>query len=76
MQYGLTAADDINVSPRLTEPAPADAGPAAGKSVGPYLEGWVRDYYEELGWHRQTGRPLRNTMKKLGMEEFIDKVWG
>lgn len=76
MQYGLTAADDINVSPRLTEPAPADAGPAAGKSVAPYLEGWVRDYYEELGWHRHTGRPLRNTMKKLGMEEFIDKVWG
>ncbi len=76
MQHGLTVEDDINVSPRLTEPAPADAGPAAGLSIAPYLEGWARDYYEELGWDRKTGKPLRSTLKKLGMEEFIDIVWG
>ena len=76
MQHGLTAEDDYIISPRLIEPAPADAGPAAGKSVAPYLEGWVRDFYEALGWERKTGRPLRSTMKKLGLEEFMDIVWG
>jgi len=75
MQHGLTAEDDINVSPRLVEPAPPDAGPAAGKSPAPYIEGWVRDYYETLGWDRKTGKPLLKTMKKLGLEEFIDIIW-
>ena len=76
MHHGLTAEDDINISPRLTDTAPADAGPAAGLSIGLYLEGWVRDYYQEMGWERKTGKPLRSTMKRLGLEEFIGSVWG
>jgi aldehyde:ferredoxin oxidoreductase len=76
MAHGLTAEDDINISPRLTDPAPPDAGIAAGKGIAPYLEGWVRDYYEHLGWDRKTGKPLRSTMKKLGLEEFVEIVWG
>ena len=76
MKRGLTADDDINVSPRLTDPAPADMPGAAGKSIGPYLEGMVRDFYEEMGWERKTGKPLKSTMKRLGLEEFIDVVWG
>ena len=75
MAHGLTADDDIKVSPRLAEPAPADAGPAAGKAIGPYIEGWVRDYYEELGWDRRTGKPLRSTIEKLGLEEYMSLVW-
>lgn len=76
MKHGLTADDDIKVSPRLTDPAPADAGPAAGLSIAPYLEGWVRDYYEILGWERKSGKPTMPTLKRLGMEEFTDVVWG
>ena len=64
IMHGLTADDDIKVSPRITDPAPADAGPAAGKG-GPYLEGWVRDYYQELGWDRKTGKPLKSTLEKV-----------
>ena len=75
MAHGLTAEDDYKVSPRLTDPAPADAGPAAGLSVAPYIEGWVRDYYQEMGWERRTGKPLQSTLKKLGLEEFADLVW-
>ena len=75
MAHGLTADDDIKVSPRITALSPADAGPAAGKSVAPYLEGWVRDYYERVGWERRTGKPMRATLKKLGLEDFIPIVW-
>jgi len=75
MAHGLTAEDDIKVSPRLTDPAPTDAGPAAGKSIAPYLEGWVRDYYENLGWERNGGKPLLSTLKKLGLEQYIPLVW-
>ncbi len=76
IRHGLTADDDIKLSPRITDPAPADAGPAAGKSIAPYIEGWVRDYYEEMGWERKTGKPLKSTMKRLGLEEYKDFVWG
>ena len=75
MKHGLTAEDDYKVSPRLTDPAPADAGPAAGKSIAGYMEGWVRDYYREMGWERLTGKPLKSTLRKLGLEEFTHLVW-
>ena len=52
-----------------------DAGPAAGKSIKPYLEGWVRDYYLELGWDRKTGVPTRATKKiRPGRVYAFDKV--
>jgi aldehyde:ferredoxin oxidoreductase len=74
--HGLTVDDDIHPSLRLLEPAPADAGPAAGKTIAPYLEGWVRDYYEHLGWDRRSGKPWMSTLKKLGLDEFAGRVWG
>lgn len=76
VKWGLTAEDDYKVSPRITDPAPADAGPAAGKSIAGYMEGWVRDYYHALGWDRKTGKPLISTLKKLGLEEYIEDMWG
>lgn len=75
IRQGLTAEDDIKVSPRLLEPAPPDAGPAAGKTIAPYLEGWVRDYYRTLGWDPKTGKPLKSTLRRLGLEEYTDIVW-
>ena len=69
MEHGLTAEDDYKLSPRLTDPAPADAGPAAGLGIAPYIEGWVGDYYVTMGWERKTGKPLLSTLKNLGLED-------
>lgn len=74
MRLGLTAEDDIDIPQRLAEPSPD--GPAEGKAIGPYVEGWVKDYYELMGWHRETGKPLRETLERLDLEEYIDEVWG
>jgi len=61
----------------VISPVPDDAEPqTAGKSIAPYLEGMVREYYEELGWDRKTGKPLRSTLLKLGLEEYLPLVWG
>ncbi len=75
IRQGLTADDDINASKRLTDPAPKDAGPAADISIAPYLKGWVHDYYKTLGWEEKTGKPLKATMKRLGLKEYEDIVW-
>ncbi|MFQ5762015.1 MAG: aldehyde ferredoxin oxidoreductase family protein [Candidatus Bathyarchaeia archaeon] len=73
MSRGMTAEDDINVSPRIAEPSPD--GPAKGKTIQPYIEGWVRDFYKLMGWDEKTGKPLRSTIKRLGLEEFEKLVW-
>jgi len=75
LKLGVTPEDDWDVSPRLTDGSPPDA-PIQGKSIRPYLKGIVQDYYEHLGWDRRTSKPLRRRLKELGMEEFIEPLWG
>ena len=46
-------------------------GPAKGKNI---LEKWelmVENYYTLMGWDVKTGKPLPETLKKLGLEELI-----
>lgn len=74
VRHGLLPADDRNVSPRLIE-APPD-GPGAGKSIGPYLEGMINHYYELMGWDPRSGKPWRNTLEKIGLEQVAQDLWG
>ncbi len=61
------------VSPELERPSvrygstPMD-GPAAGRGIGPHFEKMVHDYYEMMGWDRQTGQPLPETLARYGLE--------
>ena len=46
-------------------------GPAQGKSI---MEKWgimVKNYYELMGWDSEIGKPLPETLKKLGLENEI-----
>lgn len=73
IRRGLTPRDDLAVSPRLLK-APKD-GVAKGKSIEPYLEGLVREYYSLMGWDERTGKPLRSKLKELGLQKVIDHIW-
>ena len=74
LRMGCTAEDDFkNFSPRLLE-AP-QAGKAKGKTIAPYLEGMIRDYYAFLGWDRHSGKPFQATIGRLGLEEYAHYVW-
>ena len=66
MSHGLTLETDLDVSQRLLE-APT-TGPATGKEFGQYIKGMVREYYQEMGWDAETGRPLAKTLKRLGLK--------
>lgn len=74
VRHGLTPADDYNVSKRITE-APGD-GPARGKSIRPHLRGMINDYYKLMGWDEETGKPRRQTLLKLGLEDVAKDLWG
>jgi aldehyde:ferredoxin oxidoreductase len=48
-------------------------GPVKGKAIQPYFDFMVRIYREMMGWDPETGRPLPQTLKSVGLEELIEK---
>ena len=47
-------------------------GPAQGKNI---MEKWnwmLENYYTLMGWDPRTGKPLPETLKKLGLEEMVE----
>jgi aldehyde:ferredoxin oxidoreductase len=52
---------------------PAD-GPAQGKSVMPQWDALRRNYYEQMGWDPETGKPLPETLKNLGLDDLIAEI--
>ncbi|MBI4334884.1 MAG: hypothetical protein HY673_26815 [Chloroflexi bacterium] len=61
------------LSPRYFS-SPAE-GPKKGKGIAPYWEGMLDTYYKEMGWDRKTGKPLPDTLKKLGLKAVIPDLW-
>jgi aldehyde:ferredoxin oxidoreductase len=49
---------------------PAD-GPAQGKHVSARWEALRRNYYEQMGWDPETGKPLPETLRNLGLADLI-----
>lgn len=67
LREGATRGDDT-----LPERFFTDAVPLADKEVIPprdraYVDRLVSDYYEERGWDRTTGAPLKEKLAKLGI---------
>jgi aldehyde:ferredoxin oxidoreductase len=69
---GFRKEDELDVSAKHLEPPPV--GPSKGLSIEPYLPAMVDEYYRRLGWNVDTGLPTPETLKRLGMEEFLGDV--
>ena len=48
-------------------------GPVKGRPIEPYFPFMVRTYRELMGWDPETGRPLPQTLKAVGLEDLIEK---
>jgi aldehyde:ferredoxin oxidoreductase len=72
IKNGLTPEHDT-VSPRLLEP-PVD-GPQKGLSFAPTFENVKKTYYSGMGWDITTGKPLPETLNRLGLGYTINKIW-
>jgi aldehyde:ferredoxin oxidoreductase len=46
-------------------------GPTAGISILPHWEEMLRNYYALMGWHPETGIPLPETLRDLGIAYVI-----
>lgn len=69
---GFTKSDEFDVSAKHLE-AP-NAGPSKGLSIAPYLSDMVDEYYRQMGWDVETGLPTPDTLKRLGLDEFLAEV--
>ena len=73
MRHGHTAEMDAP-SPRYGSMS-AD-GPSKGKSIMANWNELRSKYYDAMGWDRNTGKPLPETLRKYGLEYVIPELWG
>jgi aldehyde:ferredoxin oxidoreductase len=46
-----------------------------GIGIMPHLDDMLDNYYRLMGWDIKTGKPLPETLKKLGLEDIIKDIW-
>jgi len=71
IRHGHTAEMDAP-SPRYGS-APVD-GPSQGKNIMIYWNELRSKYYELMGWDRETGKPLPDTLRHFGLEHTIPEL--
>lgn len=49
-------------------------GPAQGISIQPHWEAIRQNYYQHMGWDPETGRPLPETLERLGLGHLIEDL--
>lgn len=50
-------------------------GPHAGQGIMPHWNMMIKNYYKHMGWDEKTGKPLPETLKNLGLDYVIPKLW-
>ena len=68
LQTGITSAQD---RPSFRYGSTPVDGPTEGISIQPHWDEMLRNYYEKMGWHPETGVPTKETLEKLG----VGSVW-
>ncbi|TFF86364.1 MAG: aldehyde ferredoxin oxidoreductase [Promethearchaeota archaeon] len=70
IKMGLTSEND-KLPAILLEPL--DGG-TEGKV--PDMDILLKEYYDHRNWDPETGKPNKEKLEELGLDEFIDDVWG
>ncbi len=68
LRHGLTK--EMEAPSARYGSAPAD-GPAQGRSISAQWEAVRSGYYKEMGWDSETGKPLPETLRQLGLGDLI-----
>ncbi|UCG80283.1 MAG: aldehyde ferredoxin oxidoreductase family protein [Desulfobacterales bacterium] len=75
VREGQTRAHDILPDRLHDEPLPE--GPGKGMVLSrEKLNMYLDTYYDLRGWDRTTGKPTREKLSELGLENLIGDVWG
>ena len=72
IRHGVSV-DIERPSPRWSS-APVD-GPARGISIAPHWDNMLKNYYQLMGWDIETGKPLPETLRAVGLDEVVADLW-
>ena len=72
-RHGLTK--EIEAPSVRYSSTPVD-GPAQGKSIMPHWEALRSNYYQHMGWDPNTGKPLLETLERLGLAHIFPDLKG
>jgi aldehyde:ferredoxin oxidoreductase len=72
MRDGFSRADDTLPERLMKEPMPE--GPAKNHIVDD-LDSLLDNYYKERGWDKTTGKPTREKLKELSLQNVIADIW-
>jgi aldehyde:ferredoxin oxidoreductase len=72
IRHGLKPEDDT-LSDRYISQAPPDGG-AKGSSIN--IKPMVSEYYQLMGWDEATGKPFRQTLAELDLDDVAEDLWG
>lgn len=61
---------EMKAHPRSLGHPPMKNGPNKGRSVD--IDRAIKDYWHAMGWNRQDGSPLPETVEALGLKDIID----
>jgi aldehyde:ferredoxin oxidoreductase len=50
-------------------------GPAMAGSVVPHWDTMLDQYYKGMGWDKASGRPLPETLRRLGLDDVVRDLW-
>jgi aldehyde:ferredoxin oxidoreductase len=50
-------------------------GPSKGIAIMPHWEKMLENYYRLMGWDVETGKPLPETLKALGLEHIVRDLY-
>ena len=74
LREGLNPRKDFRLHPRIYGDPSLSKGPAKGITLD--MEALTNGYYQALHWDPATGRPERERLKTLGLEEVISVLHG
>jgi aldehyde:ferredoxin oxidoreductase len=68
------------LTPDMDRPSPRYgstpvSGPTAGKTIFSHFDQMLKEYYRGMGWDER-GRPLPDTLRKMGLEKAAKDLWG
>ena len=71
VREGISRRDD-RLPKRMMEPLAS--GPTKGQRVE-NLDAMLDEVYEALGWDKETGKPKKEKLRELGLEDVAEVIW-
>ncbi|MFC1937377.1 aldehyde ferredoxin oxidoreductase family protein [Chloroflexota bacterium] len=65
--------EDFKMPPRVLGQPPLKEGPLANITID--NETQVREYYKAMGWDPKTGKPVKDKLVELGLEDVARDLW-